>query len=114
MFDFSEDNVTFVNITACRTAWPNAQNCIGIDFSIRLKLLPKTENDSKATESTLNSSTTETATPMMTTATDSTEYYDVPHDQLRIIWIQFGRKEFSDNGFEVFFSAKRHLFSKRK
>lgn len=104
MFDFSEDNVTFVNNFACRTAWPNAQNCVRIDFSIRLKLLPK-----RTAPNELNQSeTADTA--------NSTDILELSRDALIRMWIRFGREEFSDNGFKVHFERvlrflQLHFFS---
>lgn len=74
-----------VNATNCRTAWPNAQNCIKVEFSARLKSLPKNENG------------TSTDTP----ALDSMDDSEMSRKELIKMWIRFGRQEFANNGFKV-------------
>lgn len=80
-----------MNIAACQTAWPNAQNCVEIDFSIRLKLLPQTDSNQTNIASAQK------------TMTNSTEYYNLSRNKLFSMWIKFGRSDFIDNGFKVVF-----------
>lgn len=89
---FSEDNVTFVNISACKAAWPNAQKCVQVDFSIRLKSL---SNESINGENQTDTPATEADN------TDSTDEYEMDREQLITMWVRFGRQEFADNGFNV-------------
>lgn len=79
-FYTSEDNVTFINTCPCQSAWPNAENCVELDLSIRIKL---------------DRSTTANAT------NHTADIYTLKHDDLVRMWIEFGRKEFADNGFQV-------------
>lgn len=87
---FRKDNVTFVNISACKTAWPNAQKCVKIDFSIRLRSLPNATTNGE----------NQTDTPA-TEAVDKNEF-EMNREELVTMWVRFGRKEFSDNGFNVY------------
>lgn len=86
---FSEDNITFVNISNCKAAWPNAQKCVKIAFSIRLKSLAK------------NKTTTTTDTPDIEAMYDSTDSFEMIRSELINMWIRFGRQEFADHGFKV-------------
>lgn len=94
---FSKDNVTFVNISACKTAWPNAQKCVKIDFSIRLRSMPnattngENQTDTPATEATDNDEN----------ENDSSNEFEMDREELVTMWVRFGRKEFADNGFNV-------------
>ncbi|XP_055323488.1 uncharacterized protein LOC129578648 isoform X2 [Sitodiplosis mosellana] len=91
----SEDNVTLVNITACKTSWPNAQNCVKVDFSIRLRSLPNvTTNVENQTETSATEAGGDTTT--------SSNEFDMDREQLVTMWVRFGRKEFADNGFNEF------------
>lgn len=76
-----------MNVAACKTDWSNAQNCVEIDFSVRLKM--RSKNDSKQTNSSIGQ------------ITDSTKYYDLSREEMFTMWIEFGRSEFNDNGFKV-------------
>lgn len=95
MFDFSEDNVTFVNIAGCKTAWPNAQKCVKVDFSIRLKSL------ASSTENSRNKINTKPGTPGTTEMHDSNGNFEMTRQELINMWIRFGREEFNENGFKV-------------
>lgn len=92
---FSQDNVTLVNVSACKPAWPNAQKCIKVDISIRLRSLP---NETASGEKQISTSATEAGS---NAAVNSSNEFDMHHDQLVAMWLRFGRQEFADNGFNV-------------
>ncbi|XP_031617926.1 uncharacterized protein LOC116337470 [Contarinia nasturtii] len=77
----SVDNVTFDNVSTCKAAWSNAQKCIEIDFSIRLKA----KND-----------------PTIKEMNDMNREFNMNRDELFQMWIEFGRQEFADNGYNEF------------
>lgn len=81
-FSRSEDDVILINTLPCQSTWPNAQNCVEIDFSIQLN--PK---------STMKTATNETQVE------DTT--YAMKHDDLVSMWTEIGRKDFADNGYQV-------------
>ena len=91
---FSQDNVTLVNISACKTAWPNAQKCVKVDFSIRLRSLPNATTNGENQIRTL-------ATEAGGNTTNSSSEFDMHRDQLVAMWLRFGRQEFADNEFNV-------------
>lgn len=90
---FSADNVTLSNIHSCQTAWPNAQNCVKMDFSVRLNALPVAQ---KPSETNYRNNAGNVG--------NSTEMFEFNRDSLIDIWLKFGRDEFTDNGFKVFSS----------
>lgn len=79
-FFSSEENIIFNNTLPCKSGWPNAQNCVEIDLSIKLK----------------SKLTIVNATNQM-----KEEIYTMKHDELVRMWIDFGRKEFADSGYQV-------------
>lgn len=91
---FSQDNITLVNVSACKAAWPNAQKCVKVDFSIRLRSLP---NATTNAENQIRTSATEAGG----NTTNSTNGFDMHREQLVAMWLRFGRQEFADNGFNV-------------
>lgn len=99
---FSEDNVTFVNISACKTAWPNAQNCVRIDFSIRLRSLPNATTTA-STQTNGENQTDKPTTEADNSVDNANDEYELDREELVTMWVRFGRKEFADNGFNVIF-----------
>lgn len=82
-FDFSVDNVTFVDMSDCQTVWPNSQNCIKLKFGIHL-------------ETRSNTTTTK--------GNDSNIYEpELCEKHLVAMWTNFGRSELLKNGFKVTF-----------
>lgn len=81
IFVSSDDDIIFINTLPCQSAWPNAQNCVEIDLSIKLKL-----------KSTMKSATNQTM---------EVDTYMMKHEDLARMWLEFGRKELSDNGYQV-------------
>lgn len=83
-FVSSADDVIFINTLPCQGAWPNAQNCAQIDLSIQLKLKSAMKNATNQTEE------------------GDKDTYTMKHDDLVRMWLEFGRKELADHGYEVF------------
>lgn len=77
-----------VNVSGCEVAWPNAQKCVRIDFSIRLKSLA-------------NSTVANNNGRKPTALNDSSEAFELNLEALTTMWVRFGRKQFADNGYNV-------------